>query len=357
MRWKNAFILMRKDLDEFKKQKLVIGSIIAMPLVLGVVIPLVIFVPLTTFGPLDESFDIDGIVEIGDLEEIHINPQTNQTFENISIYSEIILNKSIENARLEDVILISSIVNNSIISDSTIRDSLIMNSTLNNVVVNHSEGIRIKGENIVVVDSKFEFINESNFDLENIMPMMLNMVLMMFIIIPATLPTIIASYSIVGEKNNRTLEPLLATPTTDGEILAGKVLSSFVPTMGATIGAFVLGIILLDIVFYTQMGTIPLPNLIWILSIVLLAPTACLMSILALVLISSKVTDVRAAQQVGGFVIMPVIVLMLGVMGGVILLLPIMVVFIAIIFACIDLGLFYFAKAIFNREDILVKWA
>ena len=39
MRWKNAWILTRKDLDEFKKQKLLIGSIIAMPLILGIIMP------------------------------------------------------------------------------------------------------------------------------------------------------------------------------------------------------------------------------------------------------------------------------------------------------------------------------
>jgi hypothetical protein len=45
MRWKNAIILMRKDLDEFKKQKLLMGSIIAMPIVLGIIIPVAIFYP------------------------------------------------------------------------------------------------------------------------------------------------------------------------------------------------------------------------------------------------------------------------------------------------------------------------
>jgi ABC-2 type transport system permease protein len=77
--------------------------------------------------------------------------------------------------------------------------------------------------------------------------MMFNMILMIFIIVPATLPTIIATYSIVGEKNNRSLEPLLATPTTDGEILTGKIFSAFLPSMGSTFLAFSLGVLLLDI--------------------------------------------------------------------------------------------------------------
>ena len=43
-----------------------------------------------------------------------------------------------------------------------------------------------------------------------------------FVIIPAIIPAPIASYSIAGEKLEKSLERLLATPTTDGEILLGK---------------------------------------------------------------------------------------------------------------------------------------
>ena len=43
-----------------------------------------------------------------------------------------------------------------------------------------------------------------------------------FVILAASLPLGIASYSIVGEKIQKSLEPLLATPMTDSEILLGK---------------------------------------------------------------------------------------------------------------------------------------
>jgi ABC-2 type transport system permease protein len=81
------------------------------------------------------------------------------------------------------------------------------------------------------------------------------------------------------------------------------------------------------------------------------------MSVLACVLVSSKVSDVRAAQQLGGFVVMPVVVLMLGVLSGLLLLSPLTVIIFAGIYGSIDLGLFYFARAVFNRESILTKWA
>jgi ABC-2 type transport system permease protein len=225
------------------------------------------------------------------------------------------------------------------------------------VTVISSEGTGLDGRHILAVSSDLVFTKTKPSYINQVLPMMLNMVLMIFIIVPATLPTIIATYSIVGEKNNRSLEPLLATPTTDGELLAGKIFSSFIPSMGSTLLAFTLGVVLLDVILIPKVAYPLLPNLTWILSILLLAPTACLMSILACVLVSSKVSDVRAAQQLGGFIVMPVVVLMLGVVSGFIFLSPVMVFIFSGVYGGIDLGLFYLARAIFNRETILTKWA
>ena len=356
MRWRNAWIVMRKDLDEFKKQKLVIGSIIAMPIVLGVVLPLVMFVPLVTMVPLERPWDVDGLIEIGTLPDDARAPWTNQTMENTSFSSTVISHKILKNTDLNNCIILSCVLDNTTVVDSTIQNSSLSSSFLNNVTVIRSEGTGLDGRYILAVSSNLAFTKTKPSDIDQVLPMMFNMVLMIFIIVPATLPTIIATYSIVGEKNNRSLEPLLATPTTDGELLAGKIFSAFIPSMASTYLAFSLGVLLLDIVLIPKVGYPLLPNLTWILSMLLLAPTACLMSVLACVLVSSKVSDVRAAQQLGGFIVMPVVVLMLGVLSGFIFLSPVMIFVFAGLYGCLDLGLFYFVKAIFNRETILTKW-
>ena len=356
MRWRNAWIVMRKDLDEFKKQKLVIGSIVAMPIILGVVLPLVMFVPMVTMVPLERPWDVNGLLEIGNLPDDAYAPWTNQTVENTSFNAIVINHKTLKNTSLTNCIIVSCILDNSTIRDSTIQNSTLSNSFLDNVTVIRSVGLGVDGRYILAVSSDLKFMKTKPSEIDQVLPMMFNMVLMIFIIIPATLPTIIATYSIVGEKNNRSLEPLLATPTTDGELLAGKILSSFIPSMGSTFLAFTLGVVLLDVVLIPKVGYPLLPNLTWILSILLLAPTACLMSVLACVLVSSKVSDVRAAQQLGGFVVMPVVVLMLGVLSGFIFLSSLMIFVFAGLYGCLDLGLFYFAKAVFNRETILTKW-
>ena len=347
---------MRKDLDEFKKQKLVIGSIIAMPIVLGVIMPLALFVPLITTTPVTTFWDVPGLLEIGTLPDNVSSPWTNQSLANVSLSSAVIQHTVLTNARLSNCIIFACAIKNSTVSNSTIRESNLTRSFLSNTTLIHSEGIGLDGRFILAVQSNLAFTKTKPSELTLVLPMIFNLILMIFIVVPATLPTIIATYSIVGEKNNRSLEPLLATPTTDGELLAGKIFSSFIPSMGSTLLAFVLGVVLLDFVLIPRVGYPLLPNLIWILAILLIAPTACLMSVLACVLVSSKVSDVRAAQQLGGFVVMPVVVLMLGVLSGLLLLSPLTVIVFAGLYGSIDLGLFYFARAIFNRESILTKW-
>jgi ABC-2 type transport system permease protein len=356
MRWRNAWIVMRKDLDEFKKQKLVIGSIVAMPIILGVVLPLTMFLPMVTLVPLKGSWDVNGLLEIGGLPDDSVAPMTNRTVENTSLDGTAISSTTLKNMVVSHCVISSCILENTTVTDSTIRESTLRSTVLTNTTVVRSTGTGLDGSYILAVSSNLSFTKTKPSEIYQVLPMMFNMILMIFIIVPATLPTIIATYSIVGEKNNRSLEPLLATPTTDGELLGGKIFSAFIPSMGSTLLAFCLGVILLDTILIPKVAYPMLPNLTWILSMLLLAPTACLMSVLACVLVSSKVSDVRAAQQLGGFVVMPVVVLMIGVLSGFIFLSPVMIFVFAGLYGCIDVGLFYFVRAVFNRETILTKW-
>ena len=124
-----------------------------------------------------------------------------------------------------------------------------------------------------------------------------NLGTMYLMLLAAVLPSIIASYSFVGEKIEKSLEPLLATPTTDGELLLGKSLAAFVPCLAVTYLAAAIATPIIDYWSYTRLGVILLPNLNWVLLLVVIAPLACVMSVEANIIVSSKVNDIRAAQQ------------------------------------------------------------
>jgi ABC-2 type transport system permease protein len=176
------------------------------------------------------------------------------------------------------------------------------------------------------------------------------------IIVPAILPSIVASYSFVGEKIERSLEPLLATPTTDGELLLGKSLASFLPCMGVTYLAAIISFVIIDVWSWSVLGFLLLPNAYWAISVGVLSPLAGLMSVEANVIVSSRVNDIRAAQQIGGIVVLPLIFLVIAAItgvGGSALLLGVGV---SGALAIADVVLFYLAKATFQREEILTKW-
>lgn len=177
---------------------------------------------------------------------------------------------------------------------------------------------------------------------------------MYFVLIPAVLPSIIASYSIVGEKVEKSLEPLLATPTTDGELLLGKCLAAFVPCMAVTYAAMVIFIPIMDIWSFNTIGVYLFPNVYWAILMFAITPLGCIMSVLANVIVSSRVTDIRAAQQLGGLVVLPLLfVVIFGAIFSEVTLLAVMV---TVALAAADVGLFYLSKATFQREEILTKW-
>lgn len=177
-----------------------------------------------------------------------------------------------------------------------------------------------------------------------------------FVIIPAIIPAPIASYSIVGEKLEKSLERLLATPTTDGEILLGKGIAAFIPAIIATYAGASIFMTLVDAVTFGRLGYLYYPN--WDMGVILflLAPLALLLSIEVNIITSSRVTDVRAAGQAGSLMFLPFIGIYLASEIGVITLDTSGLLVIAGVVAVLDVALFRISTSLFQREQILTKW-
>jgi ABC-type Na+ efflux pump permease subunit len=189
------------------------------------------------------------------------------------------------------------------------------------------------------------------------LPVLLPAFAFFYLILAGFIPTSIASYSIVGEKVEKCLEPLLATPTTDGEILLGKGISAFLPPIAAILGGSSVFMVLMDLVTQGTLGYAFFPN--WNAGIVffLMVPLAAIMSVEWNVIISSRVSDVRVAMQVGALVVLP----FGGIyVGGELNLIPLgdtsNLLIIAGILFVVDVLLLYVARATFRREEILTRW-
>jgi ABC-2 type transport system permease protein len=177
-----------------------------------------------------------------------------------------------------------------------------------------------------------------------------------FVIIPAIVPTPIASYSIVGEKIEKSLEPLLATPTTDGEILLGKFLAAFLPAIIATYAGATIYMTLMDTFTYGTLHYLFYPNWGFALILLVLAPISATMSVEVSVIASSRVSDVRSASQLGSLMFLPFMGIYLAGEIGLITLNTDNLLIIAGVLAVVALVLFRVSTATFRREEILTKW-
>ncbi len=188
------------------------------------------------------------------------------------------------------------------------------------------------------------------------LPTLLDAFSFLYVIGAALAPLGIASYSLIGEKVQKSLEPLLATPTTDEEILAGKSIAAFLPAMAANyIGALIFTV-LMDLFTNSILKYLYFPNLNFAIILFLLAPLACILSVGYNILVSSRVNDVRSAYQFGTLILVP--------LGAVYLLSELKVfslttgdmLIMAAVLAVIDGIVFYLVKTTFRREEILTKW-
>lgn len=177
-----------------------------------------------------------------------------------------------------------------------------------------------------------------------------------YIILAYILPNTLASYSILGEKIEQSLEPLLATPTTDSELLLGKTMTSFLPCVGIIYAGSIIFMVLSDLLSYTTVGYLFFPN--WSMAFILLlaVPLSSILSIQLNVIISSRVNDVRTANQLGMILFIPFIAIYLLLETSVVSLNVINLLAISVILLAADAVLFYINKATFNRDAILTKW-
>ncbi len=180
--------------------------------------------------------------------------------------------------------------------------------------------------------------------------------LLLYMLMPLMIPVTIAAYSIVGEKSTRTLEPLLATPITTVELLAGKGLAAALPAIAATwlsFAVFAVGARLLGV------GAGLLAKLVdpmWLTAIFLVGPLLAIASVSFAVMISSRVNEPRVAEQLSGLVVLPLMALFFGQISGLILLNSSLVLWMALGLLVLDAGLLAFAVQLFQRESILTRW-
>jgi len=177
----------------------------------------------------------------------------------------------------------------------------------------------------------------------------------MFLILPMMTASSIAAGSFAGEKERKTMEALLYTPTTDLELVTGKMLSAWIPAILVTLVGFVLYSVTVNISAWQTMGRVFFPNTMWIALVLWLAPAAAGLGLGAMVLISSKTSTYQDAYQLGSMVVIPIVVLVLGQVGGVIYLSVGFVLAAGLVLWLIDAVIIWLAVKTFRRSEIIAR--
>lgn len=196
---------------------------------------------------------------------------------------------------------------------------------------------------------------------QDLLPALLPLMPMIVGFFPVSISLVIALETFVGEKERRSLEPLLSTPLTNTELYMGKSLAAMLPPLLASYTGIAI-----------YMGTLILgkeqwrPELGLVVQIVTLTTVQALVMVTGAVVVSSQTTSTRAANLLASFIIIPMSILVM--LEGTIMVQPhkryVLWYIIAGMLVTIVL-LVRMGARIFNREELLgraldqlnLKWA
>jgi ABC-2 type transport system permease protein len=141
----------------------------------------------------------------------------------------------------------------------------------------------------------------------------------LFLLIPLIVATVIAADSFAGERERGTLEPLLYTPTTDRDLLVAKFLASFIPAIVVALTGFVVYSIVANVIAWPFVGRVFFPDVTWLLLAFWVAPAVAALGLGIMTVVSSRVSSLQAAHQVGSLLVLPVLLLLIAQITGTIL--------------------------------------
>jgi ABC-type Na+ efflux pump permease subunit len=173
------------------------------------------------------------------------------------------------------------------------------------------------------------------------------------LLIPTIMPSTLSAYSVVGEREQGTLEPLLTTPIREQEFLVGKATSVMIPTIVLSYAVFVLFLGAVRLFANSTVASAVFHDGPVILALFLLGPLLAGWGIVVGMAVSVRASEARVAQQLAMLASFPPV--------GVIVLLAVGVVrptfLVALAFAAgllvVDVVLLRFVSRMFDRERLV----
>ncbi|HEX9068194.1 MAG TPA: ABC transporter permease subunit [Ktedonobacterales bacterium] len=172
--------------------------------------------------------------------------------------------------------------------------------------------------------------------------------------IPAIVPSVVAGYAVAGEREQGTLEPVLTTPIRREELLLAKALAALVPSLVVAYAMYIF--FLACTVLFAQpavaSAVLQGPDL---LAQVLFTPLIALWSIWVGIAISTRMSDVRVALQLGALAGLPILLVAYLIAFNVIHATPGLALGAAAALLVLDGLGWRLVSALFNRERLIIS--
>lgn len=143
----------------------------------------------------------------------------------------------------------------------------------------------------------------------------LQLPLLLLLLIPVVTPSTLAAYSIVGEREQGTLEPLLTTPLRREEFILGKAAAVMIPTLVLSYAVFGLFLGVVRLFAKSAVSSAVFHEGPVLLAVALLTPLLAGWAVIVGMAVSVRANEVRVAQQLGMVASFPPLVgvILLGV--------------------------------------------
>ncbi|HEV8599147.1 MAG TPA: ABC transporter permease subunit [Gemmatimonadales bacterium] len=165
-----------------------------------------------------------------------------------------------------------------------------------------------------------------------------------------------AALALVREKEQRTLEPILATPIRDRDLLLAKLLAAIGPALLVAWGSAFAGSMTGLIAGYWRTGKLILPTAGNLVGWLLLAPALAILAALAALRVSARFTDVPGATQFTGLVVLPLSLIFVALLGRPAMASPLVGIAGSALVGLLSVWLFNGNARRFKREEILTRW-
>jgi ABC-2 type transport system permease protein len=195
-------------------------------------------------------------------------------------------------------------------------------------------------------------------ELPQVVGVLLLIPLLYFMMFPLVIPHQIAIYAIMSEKEQKSLEPLLATPLRTSELFLAKMLASVLPALFITWAAFALFLAIIQVLLPANVLEIAWQQFgsLWLMALSLFAPLAATFMTLASMAIATRVSDLRTAQLFSSFAMLPVLLSLFFLVFRQMLGRPALLGGLCVALLVLDVGLLWVNVKLFHREEILTRW-